>query len=113
MSELPVLNAEELMARLGGSRVALAQLVPVLTQSAATWQAELKAALAAGDAVRLGRAAHTAKGSLGTLAAPRAAAAAKAVEDLARAGDLATAPAAVATLLAETERAHAAVRDLL
>src|SRR5438876_14109 len=101
------------MARLGGSRSALAGLVPALAESAALWEAEMNAALAASDAERLRRAAHQAKGALATLAAPRAAEAAKALEELARAGKLAETPAALATLKIETEHAREAVTALL
>lgn len=113
MSDLPVIAVDELLARLGGSREMLAQLVPVLTQSAATWRTELTAALAASDADRLRRAAHQAKGGLLTFAAPRAAAAAKALEDLARSGDLASVSAAVDALLAEIAAVESAVASML
>jgi len=101
------------MARLGGSRSALASLAPIIAQSAAAWEAEISAALAANDADRLRRAAHQAKGALATLAAPQAVEFAKALEDLARAGDLAAAPAAITALKEETARAQAAVAALL
>jgi HPt (histidine-containing phosphotransfer) domain-containing protein len=113
VSDLPIIHVDELMARLGGSREVLGQLAPVLTQSAATWQAELRAALTAGDAERLRRAAHQAKGGLLTFAAHRAAASAKALEDAARTGDLTSAPAMVEALLAEVTAVAAAVGALL
>jgi HPt (histidine-containing phosphotransfer) domain-containing protein len=112
-SEPPVVNTVELMARLGGSVAVLAQLLPVFAQSAGQWQAEFDAALAAGDAERLRRAAHQAKGALMTFAAPRAVSAAQALEELARTGRLEAAPAAVSALRNEVELAQAAVAALL
>jgi HPt (histidine-containing phosphotransfer) domain-containing protein len=107
------LNVEELMARLGGSRDVLAAMIPIIAQSAAAWEAEMNAALAANDAKRLRRAAHQAKGALATLAAPRAAQAAKVLEDFAHTGDLAAARTAMAALKEETASAHSAVAALL
>ena len=68
MTELPVLNADELMARLGGSRSALAGLLPALAESASLWEAEMNAALAAADAERLRRAAHRGRSRRGAAA---------------------------------------------
>lgn len=113
MTDLPVLDTAALLERLGGSRETLAQLEPVLTQSAQSWRTELPAALTAGDTERLRRTAHQAKGAMLTFAAPRAAAAALRLEELAKAGNLAESPGAVTALLDEVTAMQAAVRELL
>jgi HPt (histidine-containing phosphotransfer) domain-containing protein len=100
------------MTRLGQSRSALTQLVPLLAESAARWQAEFIAAIDANDAERLRRAAHQAKGALLTFAAAPAAALALTLESLAKNGDFAGARQIVTELLDELRRVHAAAQDL-
>jgi HPt (histidine-containing phosphotransfer) domain-containing protein len=108
----PTINSDELLARLGHASSALTQLVPLLAESAVRWQAEFTAALAATDAERLRRSAHQAKGALATVAAAPAADLARALEDLAKSGDLAGAEKAIVALLDEVERVRAAVEKL-
>jgi HPt (histidine-containing phosphotransfer) domain-containing protein len=100
------------MARLGQSRSALTQLVPLLAESTARWQAEFAAALDAEDAERLRRAAHQAKGALLTFAAAPAAALALTLEGRAKNGDFAGARQIVIELLDELRRVHAAAQNL-
>jgi HPt (histidine-containing phosphotransfer) domain-containing protein len=109
----PSVNTDELLARLGQSRSALTQLVPLLAESAARWQAEFSAALDAADAERLRRSAHQAKGALLTFAAAPAAALALTLESLAKNGDLANARPVIVALLDELRRVQAALHDVL
>jgi HPt (histidine-containing phosphotransfer) domain-containing protein len=108
----PVVRTDELLARLGHSSAALAQLLPLITQSAVNWQVELTAALAAGDAGRLRSAAHQIKGAMATFAAPAATAAALELEDLAKSGNLSAAASAVATVLEQVEQVRLCVAQL-
>ena len=68
------------------------------------WLAEMRSALAAGDAPRLELTAHTLKGSLTLFAAKTAAAAALRLETLGREGNLAAAGEALGAVVDEVER---------
>lgn len=108
----PSVNTDELLARLGQSRSALAQLAPLLAESAARWQAEFFAALDTADAERLRRSAHQAKGALLTFSAAPAAALALTLENLANSGDFAGARKIVESLAEELGRVQGAVNEL-
>ena len=82
----------------------LQELAALFLQETPKMVAECREALRDGDAPRLRRAAHTIKGSAATFVAERAAAAALRLENLAKAGQLDEAPAALAELEAELER---------
>ncbi len=109
----PSVNIDELLARLGQSRSALAQLAPLLAESAARWQAEFFAALDAADAERLRRSAHQAKGALLTFSAAPAAALALTLENLAKNGDFAGARKVVEALIEELRRVQSTIRELM
>ena len=87
-----------------GDRGLLSELVRAFMTTAPQQLAAIDAALERGEGVALSRAAHTLKGSVGTLAALRALRAADKVEALGRAGDLPAAGAARRELGAEIER---------
>jgi HPt (histidine-containing phosphotransfer) domain-containing protein len=82
----PLVQKEDLLPRLGGKREVLAQMNALLQEQASAWNTEMGAALARRDGEALRRLAHQAKGALANLAAPRAAAAAQQLEDIARHG---------------------------
>jgi hypothetical protein len=108
----PSINTKELLARLGQSRLALTQLVPLLAESAARWQVEFDVALNAADAEGLRRSAHQAKGAMLTVAAAPAAAMALTLENMAKNGDLAGARLAIEPLLEEVRRVQTAIQNL-
>lgn len=112
-TSLPILDAEQLLARLGHSREVLAQMAQILIQSVPNWQAELEASLAAGDSERLRRAAHQVKGAMMTFAAPRAADAAKRLEELGKTAQLHNARETATQLLANIELVVAEVKSLI
>ncbi|MCC6555259.1 MAG: response regulator [Polyangiaceae bacterium] len=97
-------HRERALARAGGDPELLRELLCVFLEERPRWLEDLAAALEAGDARRLQRAAHTVKGAVDNLGAPEAYAAALRLEQLARAGDLAAAPEAAAALRALVER---------
>jgi two-component system, sensor histidine kinase and response regulator len=72
----------------------------------------MHAALDAGDAPRLRRAAHTLKGAASVFAAAPCVAAAKRLEATARAGALDAAPREIAALIEESRHLTAALRQL-
>jgi PAS domain S-box-containing protein len=104
-----VFDRSSLMERLGGNVEFLREVVRLFEQDHVRLLAELHDALAGEDALRLARAAHTLKGTLGNLSAPAARAAALRLEQLARAGDLTGARAARLQLEQQVQR----LRDAL
>jgi HPt (histidine-containing phosphotransfer) domain-containing protein len=88
-------------------------LVTVFLRQNPTLLAAMQAAIAQHDGEALQRAAHTLRGSLGTLAAPAALAAAQRLENLGRQGDMAQAEVAYANLANEIARLEHALRDTL
>jgi PAS domain S-box-containing protein len=99
-----VMDVQEALEHVGGDRELLRELAGVFRSEAPGMLAAVREALAAGDATRLKRAAHTLKGSAGTFGARTAFEAAFRVEKLGTAGDLGPAPAAVAELHTAVDR---------
>jgi two-component system, sensor histidine kinase and response regulator len=108
----PVFDAAAARAAVGGSDALLRELVALFESQAETLEQEMHAALEAGDAPRLRRAAHTLKGAASVFAAAPCVAAAKRLEATARAGALDAAPPEVAALIEESRRLAAALRRL-
>jgi CheY-like chemotaxis protein len=108
----PALNSEEVLARMGGDRDAIRQLVEVFRQDCSPLMAEIEEAVRTGDARKLKGAAHTLKGMVAFFAADRATAAALALEQLGEAGDLSGAAAAVDVLVREVSDLEPALRSL-
>lgn len=102
-----VLDRVELLARVDGDRVLLAELVRLFVQERPTLLGGMEAALAAGDAQELARSAHTAKGAFGNLSAPLAQQAAVELELLARHGELALATDVFLRLRHQVDRLEA------
>jgi two-component system sensor histidine kinase/response regulator len=107
-----ILNHEEIRQRLGDDPNLLRELIEVfLADCPRLWQ-NVRDALAQGDAVKLHRAAHTLKGSLGTFAAQPAWEAAEHLEQLAGKGDMHRAAEAVPPLEAELQRLQLSLLEL-
>jgi two-component system sensor histidine kinase/response regulator len=100
------IDAAALLANFAGENELLREIVDLFLQECPERLAAMWRALAAGDRPALRLVAHSFKGSLDTLGARRAAAAAAVLERTARTGDLEVAADACAML--EEEIAHAA-----
>jgi HPt (histidine-containing phosphotransfer) domain-containing protein len=114
--EGPVVDPEvlgPLVARLGDRAPAfLASLLTTWETETAARLAALEAAVPAGDADEVARAAHAVKGGSASLGAVRLAAACDRLEAAGRAGDVAALPALLDGVRAEVERARSALRAL-
>jgi PAS domain S-box-containing protein len=93
----------------GGDRQLLGELVRLFLDRCPEWLAELRRALAAGDAARLHRAAHALKGNLGNLGARAACERAQRIEIMGREGQLAGADEACRALEQSLERLRPAL----
>ena len=89
------------------------ELVAIFLHDTPARIAEISAALAAGDAPTLTRAAHSIKGSAGNFGAEQLAAISRAIETHAKAGDLAALPALQPELHAAFERVRVALTPIL
>ena len=89
--EAPILDWQTAVSRMDGREDLLGDVAAMFHVECAALLAEVRAALTAGDAKRLRRAAHTLKGAAGVFCAQPAAEAARTVEKLAGEGDLAAA----------------------
>jgi two-component system sensor histidine kinase/response regulator len=107
-----VLDRDEIRERLGGDTKLLHELIEVFFEDCPRMWQSVRDALSQGDALKLRRAAHTLKGSVGVFGAQAARAAAERLEQLARTGDLQSAAEAVAQLEAELERLKPTLLEL-
>lgn len=107
-----VLNVPRLWRELDDDRGLLADLLRQFRRDYPAQVDQLRQALARADANRVGFHAHKLAGMVGVFSAVAALSAAHRVEDLARAGDLAAAPAAVAALERELARLERALDGL-
>ena len=106
----PAFDPAVLLDLLGGDREAVAEILAEYDADAPRQLAELREAVAAGDAERVRRLAHTLKGASANVGAEALRGAALRLEQAAAAGDLAGGEALVATMDAELERALDAAR---
>ena len=90
--------------RVGGDRNLLQDLVETYRAESPRWRADLRGAVAAGDAAALRRTAHTLKGAIGLFGATAAVVAADRLERRAACGDLGGAAEALAALEEALER---------
>jgi two-component system, sensor histidine kinase and response regulator len=120
-AKVPVSKAEQadgvidhaaLLAGVDGNRRLLREIVRLFLADCPQRLAEIKDAIRRGDAVALGRAAHTLKGSVGNFAAKNAFAAAQRLETMGRDGDLDTASDACVTLESELALLTEELREL-
>ncbi len=93
----------------GGDESFVVEIVQMFREDTPPHLAELDEAAAVGDAGRLGKIAHGLKGSAGNFGAKQFRLLTERIEALAKAGDLASAPAAIADLRAEFTRVLAAL----
>jgi CheY-like chemotaxis protein len=100
----PVLDLEEVLARLEGDRELLSEMAALFLEEYPKLHSNIKTALLHQDAKALERAAHRLKGSVGNFAALKAFEAARQLERMGRYGDLTHATAALATLEKELSR---------
>ena len=107
-----VLDEASLLALVGGDSALIRELTALFLQDGPERMAEMASALDAGDRTALERAAHTLKGSAGSLCGHPAARAALYLEDLAKSGDLGEARRAHAALGDEVRKLQDALADL-
>jgi CheY-like chemotaxis protein/HPt (histidine-containing phosphotransfer) domain-containing protein len=100
----PAFDAADVLARVEGDRSLLAELVAIFLEESPLRLAEIRRCLASGDAKGVERAAHTLRGSVGSLGARAAAQAALALEIKGRDGALAGADVEFAELEREMGR---------
>jgi two-component system sensor histidine kinase/response regulator len=110
--ETAIIDRAEIHERVGDDRQLLHELIEVFLTDCPRLRQNVHEALLQGDAVKLHRAAHTLKGSVGTFAAGAAWEAAEQLERLAVKGDLSRAAEAVAQLETELERLKPVLLDL-
>src|SRR6185436_11015952 len=94
----PAFDVADVLARVEGDRSLLAELVAIFLDESPLRLSEIRRCLQSGDAKGVERAAHTLRGSVGSLGARAAAQAALALESKGRDGVLAGADAAFAEL---------------
>ena len=105
----PAVDWDAALRRVRGSAEAMKKLAQLFATESNRLLPEVRAAVEAGDAAALRRAAHTLKGSVACFAAQPATDAALRLELMGRDHNLAGAAEAVATLEAEVERVRAAL----
>jgi HPt (histidine-containing phosphotransfer) domain-containing protein len=108
-----VFDAVAFRTRCGGREELARQVARLFLGECPRYLERLRSAAAAGDAAALHAAAHMIKGSVGNLSAGPSYAAAKRLDDFARAGDLAAAAKALGELIGELDRLRPALRGLL
>lgn len=110
MSDLPVFDEEALLEDTGYDDEFVVTVIDLFLPQVDELLAEIRQALSRGDAPGVYHAAHTMKGSAGGLHLPATYEAALRLETIGRSGDLSEAPAALAALETELQRAIAALR---
>jgi PAS domain S-box-containing protein len=106
----PAFDVEAALAAVGGDRGLLKEIVALFRAGAPGWLGELADALAAGDAARLRRIAHTLKNSAGYFGAGSTYALALELEERGRNNDLAGAESIRERLVAEVHRLDPALQ---
>jgi HPt (histidine-containing phosphotransfer) domain-containing protein len=107
-----VLDRAKSLERLGGDEVLLGEIARLFLLEYPALVAQIHAARDKDDARVMERAAHSLKGAAANFCAAPTVDAALALEQLARAGDLAGADKALTRLEAELARMHAALSEL-
>jgi len=108
-----VFDDKELLERVDNDWDFLTETVQMLTSDAPQLMDEIRRAAAAGDAAALGRSAHTLKGMISNFCAAAVQESALAVEAMGKAGDLASAPAAVHALDTQLKELIAGLNEFL
>jgi HPt (histidine-containing phosphotransfer) domain-containing protein len=107
------LDRAAMLEQLGGDEGSLRQLIQIFLQESSELIAEMRQALAEGDAARLTRPAHSLKGAAGLFAAPGVAETAQELESLGHEGQLAGATEVFGRLEQEYGRLKPALDALL
>ena len=105
----PGFHFEKALARMGGNPELFREVAGLFAEDAPGHLAEIRDAVAAGDSVRLSRAAHTLKGGLGYIGAPAPVQLALKLEQMGKGGELAGAAAAIEALQGELSRLEGAL----
>jgi CheY-like chemotaxis protein/HPt (histidine-containing phosphotransfer) domain-containing protein len=111
-ADTEVLDRRGALARVDGDVNFLREMAGMFLEDCPKLMAEIRGALAAGDAPKLQRAAHRLKGEVGQFQAAAAFAAARQLEELGRAGQLREAAEAQAALEAQLHRLQPALAEL-
>ena len=90
-SSVATVNAAELLQRIDGDRVLLAELVEILREETPGQLREARESVARGDATELERLGHALRGAFANLSATRASGIATELESIGRSGNLALA----------------------
>jgi len=113
MTEQPPFDLPEALARVRGRRALLKDLAGIVIAQADGLLYDCEQALHSGDAVKLERAAHTLKSSVGSLCAGPAAELAQHLENAGRNGDFTSAAADLQLLTASIQRLVPALQSFL
>jgi signal transduction histidine kinase/DNA-binding response OmpR family regulator len=108
-----VLDKSGLWARIGGDGGLLKTLVDVFLEVSPETLKKIRAAIAGGDAKAVERAAHHLKGSLGALSASKALRTAANLEEVARSGNLTSAPDLAQTLEQDVALVQEALQQMV
>jgi len=108
-----VIDQAALLSGVEGDRLILNEIVRLFLRDYPQRLSEIKEAIRRGDADALGKAAHTLKGSIGTLQAKNAFAAAQRLETMGRVGELENADDACSTLESELARLTEDLKELM
>ena len=112
VEETSIVDRDALHRNVGGDATLLAELVELFAEECPRLVAEIRAGASALDMRRVEEAAHTLKGSAGSMAGTALAATALELELLARRGASPELPAAIARLAHDAERLNAELRRL-
>ena len=108
-----IFDLNEVMVRVGDDPALLAELAGIFLDSVPDWLDRIKKALGCQDSEEVRIIAHSLKGAAGNLSACGVQKAALALEKVGRAGDLANAPPAVASLEKELARLEPILKSLI
>ncbi len=109
----PIIDRQAALERVDGDTELLSEIVDLFLSDVDALTDDIRQAVSAADASRIMRSAHRLKGSVATLAAPRATEAALRLENIGRSGDVNDAASAFAALEAEVGRLPQALKALV
>src|SRR5262249_37518521 len=108
----PSVCESELLERMGGKRELVQRVFDVFLESLEPWQRDVDDAISSRDGDKLRRVAHQIKGAVANLAARRAIATAKMLEDLGKSGNLSPAQRLRDQLMTELGRVKSALERM-
>jgi two-component system sensor histidine kinase/response regulator len=109
----PIIDKQAALERVDGDTALLSEIVDLFLSDIDALTDDIRQAVTAADASRIMRSAHRLKGSVATLAAGRATAAALRLENIGRSGDVNEAASAFAALEAEVVRLPHALKAMV